>query len=144
MIRDNAQGRSADEVRALLQQRGVTATAQRLAIAEFVLNTLDHPTADEVFMGVREQLSGVSQATVYNTLNRLVECGIIRQFQRTGKRVRYDGNTEPHHHFFDVENGRLYDLDLEAIRVRLTPEAAELLDVSDVSVYVEGRRRTET
>ncbi|TVQ96356.1 MAG: transcriptional repressor [Deltaproteobacteria bacterium] len=132
-----------ETLRALLREHGLSPTVQRVAIARFVLGSADHPTAEDVFMGVREGLDGVSQATVYNTLNRLVECRIINQFQRTGERVRYDGNTTPHHHFFDVEEGTLHDLDQALVAIELDPALLEHVEASDVRVVIEGRRRKD-
>ncbi|HSN81499.1 MAG TPA: transcriptional repressor, partial [Polyangiales bacterium] len=54
---------------AFLEERGIKPSAQRVAVAEFVLHTDAHPSADEVWSRVRERFPMVSRATVYNTLN---------------------------------------------------------------------------
>ena len=57
---------------------GIQPTPQRIAVAEYVLNTVNHPTADEVWMNVRDRCPTLSRATVYNTLNLFAEKGLLR------------------------------------------------------------------
>jgi Fur family transcriptional regulator, iron response regulator len=53
---------------ATLRQHGIQPSAQRVAVAEFVLHTDEHPSADVVWKRVRERFPWISRATVYNTL----------------------------------------------------------------------------
>lgn len=130
---------STDEVRERLTSHGVQPTSQRLAIAEWVMNSTLHPSADEVFVGVREVLPSVSQATVYNTLNKLVEHNLIQMIHEKGGRIRFDGNTEPHHHFFDIDSGTLHDLAPDYVDIHINRELAPDLDIQRVRVIIEGR-----
>ena len=91
---------------AFLQQRGINPSAQRVAVAQYVLHTEDHPSADEVWTRVRKRFPHVSRATVYNTLNLFVEKGLLRQFVLTEGRVVFDPKIEDHHHF---RHGRYLD-----------------------------------
>ena len=129
-----------EEVRTALAARGVSPTPQRIAIARYVLTCETHPTAEEIFFRVRETLAGVSQATVYNTLNRLVDAGLLQTVQRSGERVRYDGNTDHHHHFLDEDTGEIHDIDPRALHVHLDDALAHALNVRRVRVTLEGRR----
>ena len=61
-----------------LRDKGLQPSAQRLAVAQFVLATDAHPSADEVLREVQKTFPMVSRATVYNTLNSFVEKGFIR------------------------------------------------------------------
>ena len=61
----------------LLQGAGLRLTPQRLAIAREVL-TQDHPTAAEVYEAVRVRFPTMGLATVYATLNVMVERGLLR------------------------------------------------------------------
>ncbi len=84
-----------DEVVALLKPLGIRLTPQRLAIAEVVINSADHPTVRDVYERVKAFFPYVTLATVYSTLTTLEESGIVRQlpFQRQS---RYDANLSPH------------------------------------------------
>lgn len=128
-----------DQIRRLLREHGVTPTTPRMIVAVNVMGRHDHPTAEDVLAQVRTSEETVSQATVYNTLNRLVEAGLLRTLQRPGDPVRYDPNIAPHHHFYDVETGRIHDIDVETVSVMLSDDLRRSVDVSRISVMVEGR-----
>jgi Fur family peroxide stress response transcriptional regulator len=107
----------------MLVSRGVKPTPQRVVITEYIMNTDCHPTADQILDAVAEKLPvSLSRATVYNTLNALVQAGVIIEVLTEPGRVRYDANTEEHHHFVDVKTGRIMD-----IPAALVPELAKKL-----------------
>lgn len=132
---------SEDEVRALLRERGLSPTTQRVTVACAALGDATHPTADIIAATVRDRAPGISQATVYNTLNKLVDRGLLVRVQRPGERVRYDNNTTPHPHLYDPATGALYDLDPAHLDLHLTSEASEHLDVASFEITVVGRVR---
>ena len=102
----------------LLTQRGVKLTPQRLVIAQYLLETQDHPTAEDVLKAVSDKLPvALSRATVYNTLNTLVEAGVIREVFTEPGRTRYDANVEKHHHFVDVRTGQILDIPWEDVPI---------------------------
>jgi peroxiredoxin (alkyl hydroperoxide reductase subunit C) len=86
---------------ALLEQHGIKPSAQRVAIASYVLHTDEHPSADEVWTRVSKTFPMVSRATVYNTLKLFVERGLLRQLVLTEGRLVFDANTDKHHHIID-------------------------------------------
>lgn len=119
----NHRSRPSDSVlRQALEDSGQRFTDQRSAVFHFLSMTDTHPTADEVFLGVRNEVSGISLATVYKSLETLVGCGLARKLTYGDGSARYDGRTDPHHHarclscdrVFDVP-GRLPREDLEAM-----------------------------
>lgn len=124
----------------LLEERGIKPSAQRVAVAEFVLHTDAHPSADEVWSRVRERFPMVSRATVYNTLNLFVEKGLVRQLALTGGRVVFDPNVEKHHHFIDEETGRIYDVPWEALRVSRIDDI-DGFEVHAYQVVLRGKKR---
>lgn len=100
----------------LLSSHGVKPTPQRAVIAEFLFSTDTHPTAEEVLSAVEGKLPvALSRATVYNTLNALVEAGVIKEVFTEPGRTRYDAKTHDHHHFVDVKSGRIIDVEPEQI-----------------------------
>jgi Fe2+ or Zn2+ uptake regulation protein len=107
---------SSQSVETVLLSRGVKPTPQRIVIAEYLLNTLDHPTADEVLIAVSDKLPvALSRATVYNTLKSLKDAGVIREVFTEPGMVRYDANLFNHHHFVDVKSGRILDVPVEKV-----------------------------
>ncbi len=96
--------------------RGVKPTPQRVVIANYLLHTDSHPTADEVMEAVSEALPvALSRATVYNTLNTLKDAGVIKEVLTEPGRVRYDANVSHHHHFVDVISGKIFDVPADQV-----------------------------
>ena len=94
-----------------LRPLGVRLTPQRLAIAEVVVNSADHPSVKEIFERVRAFFPYVTIATVYSTLTMLEELGIVRElpFQRQS---RYDANLSPHVNLVCVGCGNVVDAEV--------------------------------
>ncbi len=122
-----------------LRDHGIQPSAQRLAVAEYVLRTQDHPSADEVLARVRGRVPMISRATVYNTLNLFVEKGLLRQFVLAEGRLVFDPHVAPHHHFVDDESGTIVDVPWDALEVRKV-EKLQGLDVKEYQVVLRGRR----
>ncbi|MEL7484905.1 MAG: Fur family transcriptional regulator [Planctomycetota bacterium] len=98
----------ADEVRNLLREHGLRVTRQRETLYNALASTTSHPTADELFGYVREHESGLSLATVYNTLEAFVEAGLCKRIH-AGSATRYDASTGAHAHV-QTSDGRVLDL----------------------------------
>src|SRR5688500_6631100 len=107
-----------DSCVALLSERGIQPSAQRVAVARYVLATDDHPSADQGLAKVKDDLPVLSRATVYNTLNLFVEKGLLRQHVLAEGKVVFDPNTRPHHHFIDDKTGAIVDVPWEALDVK--------------------------
>ncbi len=123
-----------------LEQAGIRPSAQRVAIAAYVLATTDHPTADQVWQTVKADFPMVSRATVYNTLQTFREHGLVQQHVLAEGSVVFDPKIEPHHHFVDDETGAIADIPWSALRVAKVDEL-EGVDVRDYMVVVRGRRK---
>lgn len=128
------------EVADRLVQHGVRPSAQRVAIASYVLDTEDHPCADQVWARVREQFPMVSRATVYNTLRHFTERGLLRELVLAEGRQVFDPKIEPHHHFVDDETGAIADIPWSALKVGKVDEL-EGVDVREYMVVVRGVQR---
>ena len=100
-----------DELGAQLKTLGIRLTPQRLAIAEVVVNSGDHPSVKEIFGRVKEFFPYVTIATVYSTLTVLEQAGIVRElpFQKLS---RYDANLSPHANLVCVGCSSVHDADV--------------------------------
>ena len=130
--------RDGRDIAGILKERGIQPSAQRMAIAEFVLGTDAHPSADQVFAAVKPRLPVVSRATVYNTLNLLVQKGLLRELVLAPGKIVFDPYLEAHHHFIDETTGRIHDVPWDAVRVARI-EALPGLDVREYQVVMRGR-----
>ena len=81
-------------------------------IYEIVNSSQSHLTAEQVFSELKKVYPAVSQATVYNNLNKLYGAGRIRRVSVEGSPDRYD-RTVKHDHLVCRRCGRLTDVCLE-------------------------------
>ena len=104
-----------------LRLHGINPTRQRIEIAHALFSRCEHLSADQILAIVNERHSESSKATVYNSLNLFLEKKLIREVIVDPNKVFYDHNTSPHYHLYDVESGKLTDIDAAAIRVSGLP-----------------------
>jgi Fur family peroxide stress response transcriptional regulator len=95
-----------------LADSGLRSTPQREVVYDVLLRKRDHPTADEVFARVKSGLPTISLATVYNCLETLVQCDLVRAVNFERSPTRYCPNLRPHAHFHDEQTGKTHDIDL--------------------------------
>ncbi len=124
----------------LLRGVGLQPTPQRLAVARYVLATTSHPTADEVLEKARRECPTLSRATVYNTLSRLSEKGLVRPQTIKEGVIVFDARVEKHHHFIDEETGEIHDVPWDALVVSGEEKLREY-QVKEYQVVMRGRRR---
>jgi Fe2+ or Zn2+ uptake regulation protein len=97
-------------LREVLEANGQRYTEQRAAVYTYLVGTVTHPTADEVFTAVRSSIPDISLATVYKALETLVGCGLAQKLTYGDGSARYDGRTDPHHHARCVVCGCVVDV----------------------------------
>ena len=124
----------------ILEEHGIQPSAQRVAVAEYVLHTTEHPSADKVWTGVQESFPMISRATVYNTLHLFVEKGLLRELHLSPDSVLFDPNIDRHHHFIDEDTGRIYDVPWNQIEVSNT-RPLRGFEIHDYQVVMRGRSR---
>ena len=103
---------NADALAQRLADSGLRATPQREVVYDVLLKKRDHPTADEVFARVKAERPTISLATVYNCLETLVSCDLVRPVNFERGPTRYCPNLRPHAHFHDEHTGKTHDIDL--------------------------------
>ncbi len=123
-----------------LADSGLRATKQREVVYNVLLAKRDHPTADEVFGRVKAAMPTISLATVYNCLEALVQCGVVRSVNFERGPTRYCPNLRPHAHFHDEATGKTHDIDLPPT---LLKKVGAILppgyDASSVEIIFRGK-----
>jgi len=83
-----------DEVRsifqAFLKKRNKRQTPERFAVLEEIYQTEDHIDADELYVRLKQDGTEVSWATVYNTLELLLECDLVVRHQFGKNQAKYE------------------------------------------------------
>src|SRR5437762_9202985 len=101
---------SEDELRRALEQSGWRYTRQRAAVFAYLRAVTTHPTAEQVFAAVRQQIPNISLATVYKALDALVDAKLAGRLADGAGPARYDARSEAHYHVRCEETGRILDL----------------------------------
>ncbi|MBK6407152.1 MAG: transcriptional repressor [Holophagales bacterium] len=121
------------------REAGLKITHQRLEIFRELAGTEEHPDAETIFRAVQLRMPTVSLDTVYRTLWKLHDLGLVTTLgpQRYG--VRFDANLDRHHHYSCVRCGLVRDFEsaeLDGLRV---PDSIKRLgSVVDAHVEVRG------
>ena len=97
---------------------------QRQAIKDYLASSMEHPTADTVYLNVKEEFPNISLGTVYRNLNLLTDLGEAVKVSTAEGRDRYDGNNAPHNHFHCMSCDRVLDLDLDMAHIHQINEIA--------------------
>lgn len=127
------------EILAEFDRHDILPTPQRLEVASILLERPQHLSADQIIDRLREKGSGVSKATVYNSLKLFGARGLVKECVVDPERLFYDSTTEPHHHFYNMDTGELTDIPLPSIQVTGLPELPEDFHLDSIEVVVKGR-----
>ena len=122
-----------------MESYGVSPTPQRLDVAQVILSTPQHSSADQIIAAIRAAGSRVSKATVYNTLHLLCCRGLLRTVKIDPLRQYYDPIIEPHHHFYNVDTGELTDIAPEAIALQLKTALPDGTAQTGIDVVIRVR-----
>ena len=123
----------------LLRSHGINPTHQRIEIAHALLSRQQHLSADQIMAIVNTRHPETSRATVYNTLNLFLEKKLIREVIVDPNKVFYDPNICNHHHFYNVDTGRLTDIDASNISISGLPSLPQGTVTEGVDIIIRIR-----
>ena len=118
-----------------LSTSGFRFTPQRQHVYNVILNKRDHPTAEEVFIRTKKTMPEISHATVYNCLDALAKCGLIRQVQLERGATRFCPNMEEHCHYFCDACGEVFDAALPVDSTVMPGPKGFQVDHYDIAVH---------
>lgn len=112
--RKGAGGKEAERqgaaLRRMLATSGSSFTRQREAVFDYLRRVHHHPTAEEVFIGVKQEAPKISLATVYKNLEALVACGAASKLTYGDAAARYEIRTDHHYHSRCLKCGQIADV----------------------------------
>jgi len=120
----------------ILQSKNIQPSHQRIKILEVLVKNKDHMNVNMIYDELSKEIPTISKTTVYNTLNTLVEKGLVHCLTITPEEMRYDYETKPHHHLLCKRCGRIID-----VNVRCTyAEAMEIEghSIEEIEGYFKG------
>lgn len=120
-----------------LAAAGLRPTRQRLALTSLLFDQGErHLSAESLHDEAIAAKVPVSLATVYNTLRRFTECGLLREVLVAPGKVYFDTNADDHHHFFFEGTGELTDIPADHVTLSKLPPTPPGSDISRVDVII--------
>jgi len=132
---------SSQKIEQLLAEHGVMPTAQRIEVAQVMLDKPQHLSADQIIDRLRRSGSAVSKATVYNTLNLFSKNGLVKEINVDATRKYYDSTTHAHHHFYHVDTGELVDIPAGSVDIKNLPPLPPGTEQESVEVLIRVRSK---
>ena len=123
------------DLTARLSTSGFRFTPQRQHVYDVILAKRDHPTAEEVFIRTKRAMPEISHATVYNCLDALVKCGLVRQVQLERGATRFCPNMDEHCHYYCGACGEVFDVPLPKDSTLTTGPKGFKVDHYDIAVH---------
>jgi Fur family iron response transcriptional regulator len=129
-----------------LRKSGLRPTKQRIKICEvlFDADKTFHFTIKELVKIIENQANmKVSLATVYNTVHAFIKKGYLKEIPLNSSQSYYDTNVSHHHHFFDVEENKLIDIDqvdVDEINIRKKIPGKKIRSVEVIAKIVSDNQ----
>ena len=117
---------------------GLKYSKQRASIKDYLMHTTSHPTADTVYLHIKEEFPNISLGTVYRNLNSLVEAGMVRRVSIPGRADRFDHTLCWHSHLYCTACGGVVDADVDEKQVMKLVRRQKDVVVQDCAVVLFG------
>ena len=92
------------------KEKSIKITPQRIALFNVLVGNTSHPTAEDLYTEIIKIHPSTSFATVYNTLDKLNEIGLLIKLNIEEGKNHYDPDIKDHHHFFCKKCFHIYDI----------------------------------
>ena len=122
-----------------LRKSGLRPTRQRLKICEALFTTDEtfHFTINDLKKIIEFKLGEkISLATIYNTVYAFKKKGYLKEISITSEKSYFDTNTSSHHHFFDVRENELIDINSSQIQLKNIPNPPKGKSIKDIDVVI--------
>jgi Fur family peroxide stress response transcriptional regulator len=128
-----------DRLQRACREREFRLTPQRRVLLETLVESVDHPSAEQLYSRVHRKLPGVSRATVFRILEQLAANRIIGKACHPGRSARYDVITEIHHHLVCLRCESMTDIFDDSLdKVALPDTTAHGFNTVDFRVQLRG------
>ena len=123
------------------REQGMRLTGPRKVIAEVLSSATDHPDALELYRRVSRHDETISISTVYRTLKRLEDAGILERHAFRDGRGRYERASDKHHdHLIDRTTGKVIEFsspEIERFQAEVARKHGFRLVGHRLELYVE-------
>lgn len=134
------------DIQSKLRELGIKSTIPRVVIYQHLLKFNRHPSAEEIHVSIQKKYPGVSLATVYKTLDLLVQNQLASKVVTDEDKVRYDARTESHIHLYCEKTKKIMDYEDEGlellIRNYIEKKGIPNFDLTGIQLNLKGQSKT--
>jgi len=121
------------------KQNNLNMTPQRIAIYEELIKSKNHPDSEDIYERIKNVFPDISLDTVYRTLSKFAEIGLVHLVEGYGEAKRYDPDTNKHHHFRCQKCNKIVDFhDASYDNLKIPKALQKSFSVTNVKVILEG------
>ena len=113
----------------------VKPSVQRMAIMDYLLTHRTHPSMDEIYLALCDDIPTLSKTTVYNTLKLFVEHGAAQMLTIDEKNACYDADITLHAHFLCKKCNKIFDFPAPAEDMQVAQMKDKGFQLEDVHYY---------
>lgn len=124
-----------DDIVKIFKEKNLKLTLQRINIYSYLMFTCEHPTVDTIYKNIKKSIPTISLATVYKTLNTLVDSGLVKMFNACEENFRYDANINPHGHIKCKKCNKIEDYNLDESFKNCLPIKSYKVEELDLFLY---------
>ena len=135
------EGKKDKDFIAILRAHGLQVTYQRLAIYQALFFSSEHPSAEAVYRHVKKKFPMISLGTVYKTLEKFHEVGLVAKVSPITEVARYEAKTGPHHHMVCLQCQAILDADCTVEEPEMTVQGQDGFQVLRRQVVFHGHCR---
>jgi len=132
------EGQNEKDFIAVLRDHGLQVTYQRLAIYQALYHTKQHPSAEAIYQQVRKRFPMISLGTVYKTLERFYNVGLVQKVSPMTDVARYDAVVEAHHHAVCLKCQTIQDVMDPSLSASISLPEGESFHVLRKQVLFQG------
>ncbi|BDU51136.1 Fur family transcriptional regulator [Haliovirga abyssi] len=124
------------DVSEYLKSHDIKPSYQRMKIFNYLITKKNHPTVDQIYKELVEEIPTLSKTTVYNTLKLFVDKKIAIIITIEENETRYDADISLHGHFKCTECGQVYDVNIEV--PESFGEGLKKFQIDEEHIYFKG------